>query len=132
MVCTSSVRLCIGQIYIIVMIADFFLSSIRRHTKCALVTGVQTCALPISGAKLDEALSRKWFEVKATRDIIVHNSGIANDTYLKKAGDLHRVGDGQQLPVDADYFADTLSSMKSLIGKISSKIQSDQIGRAHV
>src|SRR3546814_3792894 len=25
----------------------FFLSSIRRHTRCALVTGVQTCALPI-------------------------------------------------------------------------------------
>src|SRR3546814_4256212 len=26
----------------------FFFSSIRRHTSCALVTGVQTCALPIS------------------------------------------------------------------------------------
>src|SRR3546814_2072575 len=25
----------------------FFFSSIRRHTSCALVTGVQTCALPI-------------------------------------------------------------------------------------
>src|SRR3546814_13051926 len=25
----------------------FFLSFIRRHTRCALVTGVQTCALPI-------------------------------------------------------------------------------------
>src|SRR3546814_8522879 len=30
----------------------FFFSSRRRHTRCALVTGVQTCALPIfSGAK---------------------------------------------------------------------------------
>src|SRR3546814_7604880 len=27
---------------------DFFFSSRRRHTRCALVTGVQTCALPIS------------------------------------------------------------------------------------
>src|SRR3546814_16298061 len=25
----------------------FFMSSRRRHTRCALVTGVQTCALPI-------------------------------------------------------------------------------------
>src|SRR3546814_14875360 len=25
----------------------FFISSRRRHTRCALVTGVQTCALPI-------------------------------------------------------------------------------------
>src|SRR3546814_6239451 len=29
-------------------ILDFFCSSRRRHTRCALVTGVQTCALPIS------------------------------------------------------------------------------------
>src|SRR3546814_6251433 len=28
----------------------FFCSSRRRHTRCALVTGVQTCALPISTA----------------------------------------------------------------------------------
>src|SRR3546814_8401697 len=28
----------------------FFFSSRRRHTRCALVTGVQTCALPIYNA----------------------------------------------------------------------------------
>src|SRR3546814_7526341 len=28
----------------------FFFSSRRRHTRCALVTGVQTCALPICSA----------------------------------------------------------------------------------
>src|SRR3546814_10535929 len=27
--------------------SKFFCSSRRRHTRCALVTGVQTCALPI-------------------------------------------------------------------------------------
>src|SRR3546814_9164597 len=32
------------MIYVIVF---FFFSSRRRHTRCALVTGVQTCALPI-------------------------------------------------------------------------------------
>src|SRR3546814_19595710 len=30
----------------------FFFSSRRRHTRCALVTGVQTCALPISRSLL--------------------------------------------------------------------------------
>src|SRR3546814_3138983 len=30
------------------MLLYFFFSSRRRHTRCALVTGVQTCALPIS------------------------------------------------------------------------------------
>src|SRR3546814_3396682 len=29
---------------------QLFFSSRRRHTRCALVTGVQTCALPISGS----------------------------------------------------------------------------------
>src|SRR3546814_5225572 len=33
----------------------FFFSSRRRHTRCALVTGVQTCALPISGMIFREA-----------------------------------------------------------------------------
>src|SRR3546814_2501525 len=30
------------------LVLFFLLSSRRRHTRCALVTGVQTCALPIS------------------------------------------------------------------------------------
>src|SRR3546814_9675219 len=29
------------------LVLYFFFSSRRRHTRCALVTGVQTCALPI-------------------------------------------------------------------------------------
>src|SRR3546814_3172195 len=36
-----------------------FFSSRRRHTRCALVTGVQTCALPIfcaDGRLMEEAL----------------------------------------------------------------------------
>src|SRR3546814_10301223 len=33
----------------------FFFSSRRRHTRCALVTGVQTCALPIC----DEFVKRR-------------------------------------------------------------------------
>src|SRR3546814_5623708 len=36
--------LCVSMIGFCVL---FFFSSRRRHTRCALVTGVQTCALPI-------------------------------------------------------------------------------------
>src|SRR3546814_9249214 len=32
---------------VVYLICLFFFSSRRRHTRCALVTGVQTCALPI-------------------------------------------------------------------------------------
>src|SRR3546814_4198002 len=34
-------------ILLLVVYVFFFFSSRRRHTRCALVTGVQTCALPI-------------------------------------------------------------------------------------
>src|SRR3546814_1587080 len=40
------------------MYVCFFFSSRRRHTRCALVTGVQTCALPIYSkpkSPMDEA-----------------------------------------------------------------------------
>src|SRR3546814_9792443 len=36
-----------------------FLSSRRRHTRCALVTGVQTCALPISGIEVGEYIEEQ-------------------------------------------------------------------------
>src|SRR3546814_4517187 len=37
---------CCFSFYFFVLVV-FFFSSRRRHTRCALVTGVQTCALPI-------------------------------------------------------------------------------------
>src|SRR3546814_9221806 len=36
-----------GMLRPVVSCVFFFFSSRRRHTRCALVTGVQTCALPI-------------------------------------------------------------------------------------
>src|SRR3546814_10525730 len=39
---------CINIISRFYLFVSFFFSSRRRHTRCALVTGVQTCALPIS------------------------------------------------------------------------------------
>src|SRR3546814_12616177 len=35
----------------LILLRYFFFSSRRRHTRCALVTGVQTCALPISDGR---------------------------------------------------------------------------------
>src|SRR3546814_1254221 len=52
---------------------DFFFSSRRRHTRCALVTGVQTCALPILVSFLDfekpiAALQARVTELRETAD----------------------------------------------------------------
>src|SRR3546814_1095256 len=46
-----------------VVFVFFFFSSRRRHTRCALVTGVQTCALPISllgGAEVQPRETHDW------------------------------------------------------------------------
>src|SRR3546814_19239736 len=41
----------------------FFFSSRRRHTSCALVTGVQTCALPILGAGFSFVARQKRIQI---------------------------------------------------------------------
>src|SRR3546814_7705891 len=43
----------------------FFFSSRRRHTRCALVTGVQTCALPISDGRIEELIVEEGARVSA-------------------------------------------------------------------
>src|SRR3546814_19459269 len=47
----------------------FFFSSRRRHTRCALVTGVQTCALPIwsKGGKLATDVNGNAAHVQARK-----------------------------------------------------------------
>src|SRR3546814_5881113 len=42
----------------IIFVFFFFCSSRRRHTSCALVTGVQTWALPISLATTNQLISQ--------------------------------------------------------------------------
>src|SRR3546814_9291033 len=54
----------------------FFFSSRRRHTRCALVTGVQTCALPISTViPLRLAAGAEWRGERATFDVELFDSG---------------------------------------------------------
>src|SRR3546814_2371609 len=49
---------CSSQRRLVFVLFFFFFSSRRRHTRCALVTGVQTCALPISYSD-DPAAARR-------------------------------------------------------------------------
>src|SRR3546814_16682448 len=56
----------------------FFFSSRRRHTRCALVTGVQTCALPLLSAPT--GLNRSWQRREQSR--------LANSTGLIVIGEI--------------------------------------------
>src|SRR3546814_4457853 len=48
----------------------FFFSSRRRHTRCALVTGVQTCALPIFSV-LKDASATAVYGVRGANGVIL-------------------------------------------------------------
>src|SRR3546814_1335401 len=62
---------------------SFFLSSRRRHTRCALVTGVQTCALPICRDTV-----ARFDENKVARDDVGNRDGLPDafpdDTRLRR------------------------------------------------
>src|SRR3546814_15389636 len=64
------------------MFVFFFFSSRRRHTRCALVTGVQTCALPIStsprtcGSGCSDP--RRRFDMNAGKRVVVTGMGIVS------------------------------------------------------
>lgn len=46
----------------------------------------------------------KYVELKATRDVYMHNRGFANEIYVRKAGHHARVAAGNLLPTDLQYF----------------------------
>src|SRR3546814_2293079 len=75
----------------VVMLVLFFFSSRRRHTRCALVTGVQTCALPISTPLLAAvAMLRNGIKVDPPVDFLRPNSKWHRHLRAEPSGD-HRL-----------------------------------------
>src|SRR3546814_3673972 len=65
----------------------FFFSSRRRHTRCALVTGVQTCALPSANVTLPAPAGVKVVEVSTTAELreAVVSAAVAADMVVMAA-----------------------------------------------
>lgn len=59
---------------------------------------------------LEKPAFHRYIELKATRDIYIHNQGIANEIYLSKADSSARVKSGEFLPVDIQYFLQSYES----------------------
>src|SRR3546814_17013999 len=89
----------------------FFFSSRRRHTRCALVTGVQTCALPISSVHFVD-------DMHANGAVPAHIIGDA--AFVKKygMGMVYPGGGGLKKLIEAGYVteAPTLSELARKIG----------------
>src|SRR3546814_8877712 len=70
------------------LIFIFFFSSRRRHTRCALVTGVQTCALPIYSHSLPSGV---WMQALAnftyaTNAFEVYEEPEYDESWLTRVG----------------------------------------------
>lgn len=65
-----------------------------------------------------------YYEVAATRDLVVHNNRVVNDLYREKAGKKSRGDVGQKISVDKDYYAIALATLKKVSGAIKRDIES--------
>lgn len=80
-------------------------------------------AAKILDFNLDELQTyRRYVEIKATRDIWVHNMGVANETYLRKAASHARVKDGHYLPVNMGYLLQSFEYVLVLVEDTHAKL----------
>src|SRR3546814_3670329 len=85
-----------------------FFSSRRRHTRCALVTGVQTCALPISRVTSEEDNRVRFLSLTpAGKQVLPELTTIANEN------DEHFFG---------VLAADEQTALHSVLSKLAEKI----------
>src|SRR3546814_4968950 len=96
-----------------------FFSSRRRHTRCALVTGVQTCALPIS-PEAELLLGHAIADGAAADEAVLSLRALGAESVLLKGGHLH---EGDKV---TDRHADDATSTRWQQARM------DEIGRAHV
>lgn len=78
-------------------------------------------AQSILSIKIEEELRESFAEIKAARDIIIHNSGIANEIYVSRAGTKARAHSAQRLEIDQKYFDGAIHIMKKLTHSVYSK-----------
>lgn len=61
----------------------------------------------------------KIAEAKASRDVLVHNRGVASKTYESKAGNLARYKDGQRIDIPEHYHRETWELLRKVVTDIS-------------
>jgi hypothetical protein len=70
------------------------------------------------GCPTDEQIER-FAEIKASRDILAHNRGVVNQTYLNKSGQRPRYQLGQRLEVPEPYLHETWLLIRGLVQDIT-------------
>src|SRR3546814_2366686 len=116
----------------------FFFSSRRRHTRCALVTGVQTCALPISeniepGGEFPAEYTSAMSEVRQAILALIEERRKNPSTDLMSQ--LIQVRDGTDKLSDDELFAQMFTLLAAALQSTASALGGillTKSGRAHV
>jgi hypothetical protein len=58
-------------------------------------------------------------EIKATRDVFVHNRGVVSPIYLEKAGAKHRAKSGDRLDIPEHYHRESWELIKKVVADVS-------------
>src|SRR3546814_4045749 len=100
----------------------FFFSSRRRHTRCALVTGVQTCALPISKKEReylnDRLQSANWL-VKALHQRATTILKVASEI-VRQQDAFFRKGVEHMKPLTLRDIATEIEMYESTVSRVTS------------
>lgn len=75
------------------------------------------------GIKVDDDVWGKWIEIKARRDLWIHNAGIVNQIYIDKTREYKLCDFGDEAIIDEQYFSDCVAILKTMIGRINRDIR---------
>lgn len=75
------------------------------------------------GIKVDDDIWGKWIEIKARRDLWIHNAGVVNQIYIDKVREYKLCDFGAEAIIDEQYFGDCVATLKTMIGRIDRDIR---------
>jgi len=73
----------------------------------------------LAGIDVEDEAFDDYLEIKATRDLLIHNSGLVNAVYRVKVGKMARGEMGEAVQIDQEYFDHCVATIKRISGIVS-------------
>lgn len=77
----------------------------------------------VTGVETGDSAFSQYIEIKATRDLLVHNSGKVNAIYLAKVGKSKRASLNAIIPITSEYFDHAIATLKRISILISDGVR---------
>lgn len=75
------------------------------------------------GIELEDDIWGRWIEIKARRDLWIHNAGVVNSVYIKKAGKYKLCEINDIAIISESYFKNCIAILKTMLGHIDREIR---------